>query len=112
MFAANIPFKVALFAALTGHEYQAEGAEGAADAITTGCGCRRLRAPCDLILSLFRGMSVMRCSRCIHANEGDTLWVLSSASRFRRVFFRGGGATNVQNIQINALVLELLFGTF
>lgn len=32
VFAANIPFKVALFAALTGHEYQAEGAGGAADA--------------------------------------------------------------------------------
>lgn len=31
VFAANIPLKVALFAAFTGHEYQAEGAEGAVD---------------------------------------------------------------------------------
>lgn len=84
MFVATIPFKVALFAALTGHEYQAEGAEGAADATTTGCRCRLLRAPCDLILSLlFHGMSVMRCSRCIHANGGVTLLVLANASRFR-----------------------------
>lgn len=89
VFAANIPFKVALFAALTGHEYQAEGAEGAADAITAGGGCRLLRAPCDLILSsLFHGMSVMRCSRCIHANGGVKLWVLSNTSRFWSL---GGG---------------------
>lgn len=44
VFAANIPFKVALFAALTGHEYQAEGAEGAVDSTPTGCRCRLLRA--------------------------------------------------------------------
>lgn len=104
MFAANIPFKVALFAALTGHEYQAEGADGAADATTAGCRCRLLRAPCDLILSLLsHGISVLRCSRCIHANGGVTLWVLSNASRFGGfvwgVFFWGGGvATNVQNM--------------
>lgn len=83
MFVANIPFKVALFAALTGHEYQAEGAEGAAGATAPGCRRRLLRAPCDLIMSLlFYGMSVMRWSRCIHSNGA----VLSNASRFRGLF--------------------------
>lgn len=107
MFAANIPFKVALFAALTGHEYQAEGAEGAADATTTVCRCRLLRAPSDLILSLLsHGMSVFpgvfMPTGQLHYGFYLTL----------QAFFLGGGVLQIQNIQINALMLELLFGTF
>lgn len=49
VFAANIPFKVALFAALTGHEYQAEGAEGAVDSTPTGCRTAQLQPASNAI---------------------------------------------------------------
>lgn len=58
VFAANIPLKVALFAASTGHEYQAEGAEGAVDSPPTRCRCRLAEARSAAPASLKRSLCV------------------------------------------------------